>query len=53
MFIASLFKLHEIHSADPLLVLLVFSIIMSLEMDWINTAIVNCSESSLQKITAQ
>lgn len=51
MFIASLFKLHEIHSADPLLVFLFVS--MSLEMDWINRGIVNYSESSLQKITAQ
>lgn len=53
MFIASLFKLHEMHRADPLLVLPLVSIIVSLEMDWINTGMVNYSESSLQKITAQ
>lgn len=53
MFTASLFKLHEIHSTDPLLVLPFVSIIMSLEMDWINRGIVNYSESSLQKITAK
>ena len=51
MLTASLFKLYEMHSVNLLIVLQFVSIIMSLEMDWINTGILDYSESSLQKRT--
>ena len=47
MLTGSLFKLYEMHRVDLLIMLQFVSIIMSLEMDWINTGILNYSESSL------